>query len=367
MGQGLRLGRVAGIAVHVHWSVAATLVFIAASLGGSVLPAAVSHQPAGVYWAAAGAAALMFAASVLPHELAHAWVARRNGVQVRSITLSMLGGVAELGGEPPTAGAGLRIAVAGPAASLGVAALFAGAAAAIRYGAGPVVAAAAALWLAEMNGLLAVFNMLPGAPLDGGRVLRAALWRHCGDRARAELASARAGQVLGAAMITLGVAGLLAWGNPGGLWLMMAGVLLVTAAGNEAGAAAPSRPRTAGRRSVAAPTWHGVADGAGQGGRRPWRGVFPVLNADGALTGAVVADLHIPGPPDGEHGPRGPWLAPAGPLLTRPPLSGDTAAVVLQRDVLTGQVTARELRQAAPRPAGAPAAGAAAGPQPAAA
>ena len=122
MRQSVGLGRVAGIPVGMHWTVAVILVIIAEILGASVLPAALPHQPTVVYWAAAAAAALVFAGSLLAHELAHSLVAQRNGVRVRSITLWMLGGVAELAGEPPNAVADLRIALAGPAASLAQAA-----------------------------------------------------------------------------------------------------------------------------------------------------------------------------------------------------------------------------------------------------
>ena len=164
MRQSVGLGRVAGIPVGVHWTVAVILVIIAEILGASVLPAALPHQPAVVYWAAAAATALVFAGSLLAHELAHSLVAQRNGVRVRSITLWMLGGVAELAGEPPNAVADLRIALAGPAASLAQAAVFGGVALAVSYSGGSAVAVAAAVWLAVMNGALAVFNMLPGAP-----------------------------------------------------------------------------------------------------------------------------------------------------------------------------------------------------------
>jgi Zn-dependent protease len=195
-----------------------------------VLPAALPHQPAVVYWAAAAAAALVFAGSLLAHELAHSLVAQRNGVRVRSITLWMLGGVAELAGEPPNAVADLRIALAGPAASLAQAAVFGGVALAISYSGGSAVAVAAAVWLAVMNGALAVFNMLPGAPLDGGRVLRAVLWRIYQDRMRAAVAAARAGRYLGFAIIAVGLAELLVWGSLGGLWLMLIGWFLTSAA-----------------------------------------------------------------------------------------------------------------------------------------
>lgn len=113
----------------------------------------------------------------------------------------MLGGVTDLEGEPPTAGADFRIAVAGPVASLAAGGIFYGLGPAVHAAGGPAVVVAVASWLAVMNVVLAVFNLLPGAPLDGGRVLRAILWRPWGDHERAERAAARAGQVLGAVII----------------------------------------------------------------------------------------------------------------------------------------------------------------------
>ena len=192
MGQDIPLGRVAGIRVGANWTVAVILVLIAWLLAGSVLPGVARHMSVAVYWTVGGAAAALFLASLLAHELSHALVARHNGLKVRAITLWMLGGITELEGEPPDAGADLRIAVAGPAVSVAAAGVFLGMAQAVGYAGGPAVVTAGLVWLAVMNGMLAVFNMLPGAPLDGGRVLRALLWRHYGDRRRAEVAAARA-------------------------------------------------------------------------------------------------------------------------------------------------------------------------------
>ena len=212
-------------------------MIIAWLLGERILPTAAPHQPAILYWTVAVAGAVLFLASLLAHELSHAVVAKRHRVKVRSITLWMLGGVAELEGEPPDAGADLPIALAGPAASLAAAAFFAGVVATAKYAGGPAIVASAAGWLAAMNCVLAVFNMLPGAPLDGGRVLRAILWRHYGDRRRAESAAARAGQFLGGAIVAAGMAEVLAWDSLGGIWLMLIGWFLIGAAGAEKNAA----------------------------------------------------------------------------------------------------------------------------------
>ena len=235
MKQTMPLGRVAGIRIGGHWSVLAMVVLIGWLLGAQVLPGLVPHQSAAVYWAVAVPGAVAFLAALLAHELAHSLVARHHGVPVTSITLWALGGVSELGGEPPTARADLLIAAAGPATSLATGLVFGGLAAAVRAGGGPVIAVATLGWLAVMNVFLAVFNLLPGAPLDGGRILRAVLWMRHGDRARATQSAAAAGRVLGAVLIAAGVAELLFWGDADGLWLALIGMFVMSAATAEAG------------------------------------------------------------------------------------------------------------------------------------
>ena len=150
----------------------------------------------------------------------------------------MLGGVTRLTGEPTSARTDLAVAAAGPATSIAIGALLLGAAvglSAIGVPATtePSVALAGLAWLGWINLVLAVFNLLPGAPLDGGRILRALLWWRGGDRVRAAVAATRAGTVVGAALITLGVADALAGGAVGGLWLALIGWFLVAAAAQE--------------------------------------------------------------------------------------------------------------------------------------
>jgi Zn-dependent protease len=364
--QTVRLGRVAGIPVGVHWSVAVILAIIAELLAVTVLPGAFPHQSAGLYWAVAGIAAVLFLASLLAHELAHALVARRNGVGVRSITLWMLGGMAELDADPASAGADLRIALAGPAASLAAGLALFGAAAGIGAAGGPGVAVAAATWLAVMNGILAVFNLLPGAPLDGGRVLRAVLWRHYGDRERAERGAARAGRVLGAALIGLGIGELLAFRSFSGLWLMLIGWFLFSAAAAEEKTAA-AKAALAGVRVADVMTadpglaggWESVPEFIGRAAARSRQDAFPVVGPGGELTGVVLASQLAP-IPAGDRArlrldqvalavPPG-YLAapddPAGPLLTRRPLGGQVAAIVLAGGHVVGLVTAGDLQRA---------------------
>jgi Zn-dependent protease len=181
----LSLGRYAGIPVRAHWSMALIAAFFGANLGAvfGVIPGLL--------------ATVAFFVSILAHEFAHALVARRYGVQTESIDLWALGGVARLDREPPTPKADGLIALAGPAASLviGLAAFSFG------YFTGSGIVA----WIGFVNLILAVFNMLPGAPLDGGRVVRAVRWAQTGDKYRAMRDAGHAGRVLGWAMAGIGV------------------------------------------------------------------------------------------------------------------------------------------------------------------
>jgi len=368
MRQNVRLGRVAGIPVGANWSVIVILAIIADMLAESVLPAEVRHQPAAVYWTAGCMAAVLFLAALLAHELSHALVARHNGVGVRSITLWALGGVSELADDPPNAGADLRIALAGPAASLAAAALFAGVGAVIGRAHGPGIAVAAASWLAVMNGLLAVFNLLPGAPLDGGRVLRAILWRHYGDRDRAATSAARSGRYLGVLLAVLGIAKFLLTGDfLGGLWLMLIAWFLASAAGAEEAAVASSVALRGLRVADVmtpdpeiAPGWMTVAEFAARiAEARSAQRAFPVLSADSRLTGIVITarlarlsreqravrrveQAALPVPADYLAAPGD----PAGSLATRIPLGGEVVAVVLDHGRIAGMVTTADLHQA---------------------
>ncbi|MBI3687142.1 MAG: site-2 protease family protein [Actinobacteria bacterium] len=222
-----RLARIVGVDVGVNWSVLVIFMLIATSLSAGRLPADYPDHSAWAYGIAGTSAAVVFFLGLLAHELSHAVVARRNGLSVEGITLWMFGGVARLRGEARTPGADLRIAGVGPLVSLLLGVGF-GAIAALLVAAGQdglVVGTIA--WLAGINILLAVFNSLPAAPLDGGRILRAALWRWRGDRTWAAVTAARAGRVLGALLIALGFWEFLGGAALSGLWLALIGWFLV--------------------------------------------------------------------------------------------------------------------------------------------
>ncbi|MGY1704821.1 site-2 protease family protein [Geodermatophilus sp. SYSU D00697] len=233
MGGTVAVGRIAGVAVKAHWSVLVIAGLLAWSMSTRAFPDAAPGSSPLAYWIAGTAAAAVFLLGLLAHELSHAIVARRHGVAVDDITLWLFGGVARLRGEAPDPRAELRIAGVGPLVSLllgvGFGVLAIGLAA-IGVAGLPLVTLS---WLAGINVLLAVFNVLPGAPLDGGRLLRAALWRWRGDRLWATVAASRAGRALGLVLIGLGLWEFLAYRAAAGVWLALIGWFILGAAGAE--------------------------------------------------------------------------------------------------------------------------------------
>jgi Zn-dependent protease len=229
----IRLGRFFGIPVGLSWSVMLIAGLLTFGLATSLLPGSAAGYSDVAYLVAASLAAVLFFGSLLAHELAHAVVARRHGVEVDGITLWLLGGVARLRSESPSARAELRIAAVGPATSLALAALFGVTALAADVLMLPALAVAVFAWLALINALLAVFNLLPATPLDGGRILAGALWAGHGDRYRAAITAAQAGRVVGFGLIAFGILGFLTPLPFGGLWTALVGWFIVTTASAE--------------------------------------------------------------------------------------------------------------------------------------
>ncbi|MFE2499509.1 site-2 protease family protein [Streptomyces scopuliridis] len=224
------LGRIAGVRVGVHWSVLVIFGLIALGLAQGRFPQThPGHTPL-LYWGAALATAVVFFASLLAHELAHAIVARRNGVQVDDIVLWLLGGVARLRSEASTPAAELRVAGIGPLVSLVLGVFFGLCAWLLRLGSAPGLLVEATAWLAGINVLLAVFNAIPAAPLDGGRLLRAVLWWRSGDRQRATAGATAAGRAFGWFLVVAGFLLFVTSGALGALWLALIGWFLIGAA-----------------------------------------------------------------------------------------------------------------------------------------
>jgi Zn-dependent protease len=223
------LGRVAGVEIGLNWTWLLIFAVIVWSLAAVQFPEATPGRSWPVYAAMGVVAALVFFGSLLAHELGHALQARREGVRTEGITLWLLGGVAKLASEFPSAAAEFRIAVAGPLVSLGLGVVFE-----IAAFAWPVPGAVPATfaWLGYINLALLAFNLLPALPLDGGRMLRAALWARAGDLATATHRAARIGVVIAGAMLVFGALATLL-GGPGGLWLVLVGWFVLEAGRSE--------------------------------------------------------------------------------------------------------------------------------------
>ena len=233
MKETLRLGHIAGVRVGVNWTVLVIFTLIFVGLAAGQFPMTYEGRPTWAYAVAGGIAAVLFFLSLLAHELAHAIVARRNGIEVEGIVLWLFGGVAKLLGEAEDPATDLRVAGVGPLVSLVLAAGF-GALALAFSGLGLTGLPLAVVgWLAVINAVLAVFNLVPAAPLDGGRVLRALIWRRTGDRTRAAVAASRAGRTFGILLVALGLAEIILVPGFGGLWFMLIGWFIMAAAGAE--------------------------------------------------------------------------------------------------------------------------------------
>lgn len=232
MRDSLRLGTISGITIGLHWSIALIAGLFTFTLAGTILPGTVPGYTDGAYLLVATMVSVTFLASIIAHELGHSVVAQNNDVGVSGITLFALGGVAKLESEPQTPGAAARIALAGPAVSvaIGVGALVA-ATLAGALGVSPLIVAGLS-WLGIINVAMAVFNMLPALPLDGGRALQAALWKRNGDPHRATIGAATLGRYLGWGLVAFGLWQFL--GGSGGLWTALIGWFIVTSARAEA-------------------------------------------------------------------------------------------------------------------------------------
>jgi Zn-dependent protease len=223
MGNAFNLGRLFGIQVRLHYSWFIIFVLVTVSL---VYP----DWSRPLSWVTGIITSLLLFASVLAHELSHSLVGRVNGITIKSITLFIFGGVAQMAGEAREAGAELKMAAAGPACSLVIGGLFYLLSFLTRGIFEPL--ADMAQWLAIINVALAAFNMIPGFPLDGGRVFRAILWRSTGNYGRSTRIATRVGQGVGYLFILGGISIIFilpqAWFS--GLWLAFIGWFLGNAA-----------------------------------------------------------------------------------------------------------------------------------------
>ncbi|RCK76983.1 MAG: hypothetical protein ANABAC_3408 [Anaerolineae bacterium] len=227
MDTSLQIGKIFGIPIGLHISWFLIFGLLTWSLAGGYFVQAYPEVPALIHVLLAVITSGLFFASVLAHELGHSVVALREKIPVRGITLFIFGGIAQIGKEPPSAGAEFRIAIAGPLVSLALAAGFG--ALWLLDRAIPFLAAPSE-YLMRINFILAVFNLIPGFPLDGGRVLRALVWKITGSFRRANQVAVVSGQFVAFGFIGLGIFTILRGQFFDGLWLAFIGWFLQNAA-----------------------------------------------------------------------------------------------------------------------------------------
>ncbi len=229
----LTLLRVRGIPIGVGWSWLPIAAFLTWWLSTQVFPRGYEHLSSSTYLAMALASALLFFVSIVLHELGHAFRALKEGMRIEGITLWLLGGVARFLGMFPSAGAELRIAVAGPLVSVGLAVAFGALSVLSRPLGVPVPVRGVLDYLAAINGLVVLFNLLPALPLDGGRILRAIMWKRRGDFGAATRAAATLGQAFGFTLGAIGIVLLSRHKMANGIWVALVGVFIVNAARSE--------------------------------------------------------------------------------------------------------------------------------------
>lgn len=231
-GEGRPVARILGVEIVIHPSWLIIFALVVTSLALNQLPNDHPSWPAPLHWAVAAVVAFCFFASVVVHEFAHVLVARGRGIVSRSVTLFIFGGAATLERDSDEPNDELLVALAGPAASLALGGLLLGVAWLLDSpggGAGEAIAGIA-FWLGAINIMLGLFNLVPGFPMDGGRVLRALLWRIGGDFVRATRVAALAGRLVAYLMIGAGFLIALNGEVVSGLWLAFVGWFLNNAA-----------------------------------------------------------------------------------------------------------------------------------------
>ncbi len=229
-GKGIKLFSLFGFPVRVDLSWVLIFLLLSWSLAAGLFPAQFPDMTKAQYWTMGTIAALGLFASIVAHEFGHSLVARRHGMPMKGITLFIFGGVAEMSEEPPTAKAEFQVAIAGPITSVLIGAICLGAAAAGNTLNWPKPVTGVLSYVGIMNVVLVVFNLIPAFPLDGGRVLRSALWKAKNNLKQATRTTSRIGMGFGVMLIVLGVLSIVTGNLIGGIWWVLIGLFLRGAA-----------------------------------------------------------------------------------------------------------------------------------------
>ncbi len=290
----LRLFTVRGVPVGVNWTWLLVLVLVVWSLAAAVFPTEYPGHSDATYFLMAVVASALFFGSILVHELSHTLQSLREGIKVREVTLWLFGGVSSSEEPMPTPGAEFRVIAAGPAASAVLAVTFWIGALLGRSAGLPNTVVGVASYLAAINLLLLVFNLVPALPLDGGRLLHAWLWRRSGDRAASTISAAGAGRAFAFMLIGLGVFGLFVGAGLTAAWFVFLGWFLMEAANQEAIAGLVERVVTGlrvrdvmVRDPVSVPATTTIGDFLAGVARRSPHGAYPVTNNRGELVGLM--------------------------------------------------------------------------------
>ncbi|HEV7720884.1 MAG TPA: site-2 protease family protein [Iamia sp.] len=302
MDRAIPLGRLAGIKVAMSWTVPLIAFVYAFTLAESLLPDRVEAQSASTYWIVGVAGAGLLFLSLLAHEMGHALVGRHEGIGVRGITLTLLGGHTQFVTEPATAGAELRVSAIGPFTNFALAGLFWCGATLVEGSLDGLVLVVGQmfLWLAVLNLILAAVNMLPGAPLDGGAVLEALLWMATRNRNRSASITSVIGIGLGGGLFVLGIVVAReggAWGQYG-IWMLFGGLLIASSARSrlrDAPAIGRLRDTRLGTVMVPDPPvvaeWSTLSDVVARAEAWQPHTAFPVQAPDGRITGLLTSEL----------------------------------------------------------------------------
>jgi Zn-dependent protease len=293
------LGRLAGVRIGMSWVVPFVAALYALSLATSLLPRSIPDQPTSSYWLSGAVGAGFLFLSLLAHEMGHALVGRAEGIGVRGITLTLLGGYTQFETEPSTPGAELRVSGIGPITNFVLAGVFWAVAEALGGGFGLTALLAETFeWLAFVNLLLAAVNMLPGSPLDGGAVLGAIVWMVTRDRTRAQTITSVIGIALGVGLALWGLAGMRREDEGFGLWGLIIGIFIATSAWR----GLRSAPTVGALRDTpigdvmlpdppVVPEWAALSDVVTRAQGWLPHTAFPVQSADGRITGLLTAQL----------------------------------------------------------------------------
>jgi len=226
----VRVGRVIGVPVYLHYTILIAFVLVAWTLAVGYMPQEYPGYGTGVYWIIGFASAILLFLSVFIHELSHSYIAKRNSLAISRITLFIFGGVAQLGEEAPSADVEFKVSLAGPVTSFVIAGLLGLVYWTIRGFGLDAAFYATFEYGALVNGLLGGFNLVPAFPLDGGRLLRAALWRKTRSLVRATRIASNFGVAFAYLFIVGGLFFLFSGLFVNGIWLMFIGWFLKSGA-----------------------------------------------------------------------------------------------------------------------------------------